>query len=248
MSNIINKTLNLAVSSLSTKPIEMMDSTTFLQSLSLLKNNSNQVCQFLEQLKKFFPSLSTLQQQQYLPAIVYCAYLSSSDNAIKNCVMELGTEVITFIEQSKTFYQKKIGYLVLTSLFSYTSKDLVYLAVNTILKDATSKYNGVVTTAINVICSLMTTDLVPVFLPVIEQRLSHQDPIVRIKCVHALHCMYKVGSEFVKNTKQHIKMAITDRHPEVMAASLPYVHDVVKVLKYKFDIFFKFGVYDVIYV
>ena len=229
MSNVINKTFNLAVSSLTSEPDKMIDPVSFLRSISKVESDSFQICQFLELLKRKFSSLSAVQQHQYLSVIIYCAYLSRENNDIKRSISELGTEVLTFIEKSKTLSSKKIGYSTLTSLINYGNNDLIYLAVNTILKDATSRYTAIIIISINAICGFITTDLVPIFLPVIEQRLYHQDAAVRVQSVQALHCMYKVGSEFVKNTRKHIKIAITDSNPEVMAAALPYIHEVIKV-------------------
>ena len=231
MSSIINKTVNYAIASLSGKPDDLFDANSFLQAVENLKCSSSQVCKFLDQLKKHFGDVSTDQQHKYLVCIIYCTNLANQDGAIRDCLSKLGAVIVTYIEQAKTVGSKKLGYLALTTVLSSTSRELVYLAVNTILKDVTSKYIENILLSLDAICHLVIVDLVPVLLPVIEQRLKHQNPAVRIKAFRALCCVYKVGQEFVKDTKKHVKLALSDQNPQVMASALHYVHDVVKVSK-----------------
>ena len=229
MSNVINKTLNLAVASITAKPEDAVDTSAFLQTLAASENVSDHVCKFLEQLRRAFNNLSHNQQTKCLTIVVYCAHLAAEDKTICDNILSLGAIITGFIEQSKDICSKKLGYLALSALININTSDIVYLAVNTILKDISSKHLGFIVISLDAVCQLVNIDLVPVLLPVVEQRLSYKDAAVRIRALKALHCIYRVGPEFVKNTKRHIKLALTDCDPEVMASALPYLHDLVKV-------------------
>ena len=231
MTNILNKTFNLAVSSLSNKSDELVDTNTFIQAIEHVENKPEHICRFLNHLKQSFSSLSPNHQYKYLTVLVYCAHLSNENSAIKECVLGFGGIVTTFIDQSKDVCSKKLGYLALAALVNLESSEIVYLAVNTILKDITCNNKGFIMVSLDAVCQLVTTDLVPVLIPVVEQRLGYKDAAVRIRAFRALECIYKVGPEFVNNSKKHVKLALSDYSPEVMASALPHLHRVVKVCR-----------------
>jgi len=232
MSNILNKTFNFAVASLTTKSDEYVDTTAFIQAIEHVENKSEHICKFLEHLKRSFISLSYNHQHKCMTVLIYCIHLGNENDAIKESVLDLGGIITSFIEQSKDLEGKKLGYLALTALVNLGNSEIVYLAVNTILKDITSHNRGFIMTSLDAVCQLVTTDLVPVLLPVIEQRLNYKDVAVRIKAFRALECIHKVGAEFITNTKKHVKLALSDHNPEVMASALPYLLNIVKVIKF----------------
>ena len=229
MSNILNKTFSLAVSSLTTKSDDSIDTNAFIQAIECVENKPEHIIKFLNHLKRSFISLSYSQQYKYMTVLIYCIHLANENDAIKESLSDLGGIITSFIGQAKDVGRKKLGYIALTALVNLGNSEIVYLAVNTLLKDITSNNKGFIIVSLDAVCQLVTTDLVPVLLPPIEKKLNYKDTAVRMRAFRALGCIYNVGAEFVNNTKQHVKLALSDSSPEVMASSLPHLFNVVKV-------------------
>ncbi|XP_076819091.1 AP-4 complex subunit epsilon-1-like [Clavelina lepadiformis] len=228
MSGIMNKTFNYAVDMLrSTYGAESVDMKTLFQALSTFEENDEVILKFLKHIKTLFDGSSLHQKRKFLTVVIFCSQQCFGSD-IKLCLGGFGPVVITYIERSKTIWDKKLGYLTLTSLIESNSGEIIYLAVNTTLKDISSKHSVLITMALDVACHLTSVDLVPVLLPVVEKRLTHSEASVRSKALITLHSMYRLAPEFLLNYHNHIKVALSDRNPEVMAASLACVHDVVK--------------------
>nr|XP_009859367.1 AP-4 complex subunit epsilon-1-like [Ciona intestinalis] len=233
MSDVMSKSLGFAMEYIKGKaqsidhPYTIHD---FLSTVSKISNSKDEILvlsKFLQQMKDHFNICPLIRQRQSLVTLTYCCQMPGIKSVVK-LLHDVAAVVITFVERAKSVKDKRLGYLALTTLADICDNEIVYLAVNTVVKDVASKSPAVITIALNCMVHIVSIDIIPVLLPIAEKRLSHSDGNVRAKSVMALHRMYLVGPEFVHSPQRHLKQALSDKDPEVMATVLPYVYDVLK--------------------
>lgn len=120
---------------------------------------------------------------------------------------------------------KRIGYLA-CSLFIDKTSDILILIIATVQKDLQSKNHLEVMAALNVISKLPHTHIIAAVQDVVFALMQHQQEMIRKKAVMVLINFNK--AQPIDQFDMHMKRALCDRDPSVMAASLNYYLDEVK--------------------
>ena len=96
--------------------------------------------------------------------------------------------------------------------------------------------------ALTAICKLITEEFVPAVREYVVKCLSHQRydrPLlsyrdaVRKKAVMAFHRFYMIAPETVPDAQDHLRKALCDVSPSVMAAAVVFLHDMAKVRTFR---------------
>eukprot|EP01133_Synstelium_polycarpum_P004066 gene4066-4738_t len=133
-----------------------------------------------------------------------------------------------FAEQQtdSSMLNKRTGYLTL-SLCLPARHELLIMAVNSIMKGLTSTNYMEVCSALTALTKLVDNDTIPAFLPrVLTLLTSSTKPLVRKKCVSALHRFYTAQPDTYVQVAERLRLALCDKDPSVMAASLCFFLDV----------------------
>uniref|UniRef100_A0A8C7YHK1 AP-4 complex subunit epsilon n=1 Tax=Oryzias sinensis TaxID=183150 RepID=A0A8C7YHK1_9TELE len=157
------------------------------------------------------PNTTMRQMRELMVRAVYCEMLGyeasfSYIHAIK-------------LAQQGNVLEKRVGYLAV-SLFLNESHELLLLLVNTVLKDLQSTNLIEVCMALTVVCQIFPKDMIPVILPIVEEKLNHPKEIIRRKAVLALHKFYLIAPNQVQHIHNKFRKALCDKDPGVMTASL----------------------------
>lgn len=126
------------------------------------------------------------------------------------------------LAQSKNILVKRIGYLA-CSLFIDKDSDILILLIATVQKDLQSKNHLEVMAALNVISKLPHSSIIAAVQDVVFALMQHQQEMIRKKAVMVLICFNNVMP--IPEFDMHMKRALCDRDPSVMAASLNYYLD-----------------------
>ncbi|EGG14984.1 adaptin N-terminal domain-containing protein [Cavenderia fasciculata] len=131
--------------------------------------------------------------------------------------------------QDSSMLNKRTGYLTL-SLCLPEKHEMLIMAVNSILKGLASSNYVEVCSALTALSMLGDEETTPAFLPrVLALLSSSQKPVVRKKCVSALHRLYSKSPDIFSQLQDALRIALCDRDPTVMAASLALFLDASKV-------------------
>ncbi|XP_055365834.1 AP-4 complex subunit epsilon-1 [Betta splendens] len=157
------------------------------------------------------PNTSMRQMKDLMVRAIYCEMLGyeasfSYIHAIK-------------LAQQGTALEKRVGYLAV-SLFLNESHELLLLLVNTVLKDLQSTNLIEVCMALTVVSQIFPKDMIPAILPLVEEKLNHPKEIIRRKAVLALYKFYLIAPNQVQHIHSKFRLALCDRDPGVMTASL----------------------------
>lgn len=85
------------------------------------------------------------------------------------------------------------------------------------------------TSALVALCKLVTTEMIPALLPRVEELLSHDQTLIRKKCVMALHRFHQLDPSCIAHLTERIKGTLRDPDPSVMSASLCLLHELARL-------------------
>lgn len=117
---------------------------------------------------------------------------------------------------------KKAGYLA-ASLTLNPDHEFRLMLVNRMQQDMKSSNQVEACIALSGVCKLVTEDMVPAVLGDVVKLLSHEMEIVRKKAVCAIHRLFQLDPECLQDHAGKINVALCDKDPAVMAATLPLI-------------------------
>lgn len=138
--------------------------------------------------------------------------------------------IIKFIEDASNLYDKVLGHIALRIINRVRSPD-IYIAINTLQKDLSSKQSVVVLIALTTLASIIDLDMVPVFQPYVDKLFKSSNPNVRCKVLRVLEVMHSIGPEYLPNVWKVSLLALCDQDPHVMSASLPLLQNLLRTQK-----------------
>ncbi|KYQ88283.1 adaptin N-terminal domain-containing protein [Tieghemostelium lacteum] len=177
-------------------------------------------------LKKAFSQhdQSKEKKRECLIRMIYCHMLGFN--------VEFGHVNALNMTQDSEIWNKRTGYLAL-SLCLPDRHELLIMVVNSIQKGlGYDKSNYLeVSSALTALCKLIDKETIPAFLQKVLTLVQHPIPLVRKKAVTALHRFYQLqGYDDIidSQTEDKLRIALCDKDPSVMAASVSVFLDISK--------------------
>lgn len=135
---------------------------------------------------------------------------------------------------STNLLQKRVGYLCCSLTLSPTH-EFRFMIINQLQRDLQSSNHLEVCSALMAVCKLVTVEMIPAVLPMIDNLLQHEAELVRKKAVMAIHRFHLLNPESVSDFGDKLRRTLCDKDPSVMGAALCILHDVAQanVLEYK---------------
>jgi len=127
--------------------------------------------------------------------------------------------------QKKTIMSKRIGYLAST-LFLDEDNELLILLVATLQRDLESESYLEVLASLQAISRLANSQIMSATYDLVHNLLNHASDFVRKKAVMVMHRFWQINPNGVVDIDKVMKVALCDKVPSVMAASLNYFIDV----------------------
>ncbi|XP_066270284.1 AP-4 complex subunit epsilon-1-like [Branchiostoma lanceolatum] len=180
----------------------------------IMKKEVNYLQQKLTQ-----PDISKKQMKELLVRLVYCNMLGHD--------ITFGYIHALKLAQQGGLVEKRVGYLAV-SLFLHEDHELIMLLINTIQKDLKSTNILHVCMGLTAVCALISTEMIPALLPMVEDKLQHPKEVVRKKAIMALHRFYLKAPNMVQHIHEKFRKVLCDRDPGVMGASLNIFYDLIK--------------------
>ncbi|CAD5119040.1 DgyrCDS7689 [Dimorphilus gyrociliatus] len=122
---------------------------------------------------------------------------------------------------------KRIGYTVCGILMNSKSRHINML-VNTVQKDLKSTNMAENHYALIAVTQLIPTDIMPLFVPILLDKLSHPSPGLRRKAVYAFHHILKIDQELVSHLNHKFISLLGDKDPQVVGAAIQLLISVAK--------------------
>ena len=228
MSNILMKSVSQAIGLF--KVIVTGKEISFQDLIQKVDESNNKDEAINEVLKLFQKSQSTMLAEQKQQVMLFLIYICQSKYLMidKNIFSSMVPFVVTFVVQSIEFKDKKIGYLAMSSLLECTN-EVIYLCLNTIIKDILGNNSSVIVMALTVVSHIKDFEVLRQISPAVQNRINHKNPLVRKKAFIALHHVVRLDSDLVKDKTDHIRLCICERDPSVMCIAMPYVAELLKV-------------------
>ncbi|XP_064597579.1 AP-4 complex subunit epsilon-1-like [Liolophura sinensis] len=157
------------------------------------------------------PDVSTSQVKDYMVRVIYCGMLGYDVNFA--CIHAVK------LAQHGKLQEKRIGYLA-ASLLLHENHELVLLLINTIQKDLSSSNLLENCMGLLAVCQLVNTEMAPMLLPSVLEKLKHPRPVVRKKAVMCLQKFQLKSPGSVQHLGDRFREALCDKDPGVMAAAL----------------------------
>ncbi|XP_067004637.2 AP-4 complex subunit epsilon-1 isoform X2 [Anabrus simplex] len=132
------------------------------------------------------------------------------------------------LAQCESLIDKRKGYLA-SVFFLQEQHPLSVLLVNTIVRDLSSRNIMILAMALTATCYLIPSNQAPTVLPLIADRLNHQNEFVRSKAVIALHHFLKVCPDQCYHYIVNVKALLSDKDPGVVAVVLQFLVDAVQI-------------------
>ncbi|XP_035669970.1 AP-4 complex subunit epsilon-1-like isoform X1 [Branchiostoma floridae] len=165
------------------------------------------------------PDISNKHMKELLVRLVYCNMLGHD--------ITFGYIHALKLAQQGGLVEKRVGYLAV-SLFLHEDHELIMLLINTIQKDLKSTNILHVCMGLTAVCALISTEMIPALLPMVEDKLQHPKEVVRKKAIMALHRFYLKAPNMVQHIHEKFRKVLCDRDPGVMGASLNIFYDLIK--------------------
>eukprot|EP00467_Chlorarachnion_reptans_P021737 CAMPEP_0114488962 /NCGR_PEP_ID=MMETSP0109-20121206/1622_1 /TAXON_ID=29199 /ORGANISM="Chlorarachnion reptans, Strain CCCM449" /LENGTH=1192 /DNA_ID=CAMNT_0001665415 /DNA_START=494 /DNA_END=4072 /DNA_ORIENTATION=- len=127
---------------------------------------------------------------------------------------------------TKNLIEKRVGYLA-CCLCLHKDHQLMLLLVSTIQKDLNSDNFLEVSMALTVVCRLISSETIPVIMPMVLKLLDHSNPNVRKKAIGCMNRFQELDPVAVASSLPRCKKLLYDKDPSVMGASLIIVESLV---------------------
>lgn len=132
------------------------------------------------------------------------------------------------LSASSNLLEKRVAYLCAGLCFS-PDNEFRMMLVNRLQRDLQSANVLEISIALTAAAKILTVDMIPAVLPIVVNLLKHDQDIVRKKCVMLLHRFLQLQPESVAHLHDKFRIALCDKDPAVMGASLHIFHELVKV-------------------
>ncbi|ETB59283.1 hypothetical protein YYC_03511 [Plasmodium yoelii 17X] len=171
------------------------------------------ICNEIVLLKSRFanPNATVKQIKEYLIRAIYIEMLGHDASFAYIHAVKLAHE--------KNILCKRTGYLS-CNLFLNKDHELMLLLINTIQKDLKSDNHLEVWAALNCVCKLLNSEMIPAIFPIIKNLLNHKNELIRKKVCMLLHKIYLIDPTLIKEIDVYLKKLLCDVDPSVMGASL----------------------------
>ncbi|SCN22729.1 AP-4 complex subunit epsilon, putative [Plasmodium berghei] len=171
------------------------------------------ICNEIVLLKSRFanPNATVKQIKEYLIRAIYIEMLGHDASFAYIHAVKLAHE--------KNILCKRTGYLS-CNLFLNKDHELMLLLINTIQKDLKSDNHLEVWAALNCVCKLLNSEMIPAIFPIIKNLLNHKNELIRKKVCMLLHKIYLIDPTLIKEIDIYLKKLLCDVDPSVMGASL----------------------------
>ncbi|EUD67865.1 hypothetical protein C922_01477 [Plasmodium inui San Antonio 1] len=179
------------------------------------------ICNEIVLLKSRFadPNASVKQIKEYLIRAIYIEMLGHDASFAYIHAVKLAHE--------KNILCKRTGYLS-CNLFLNKDHELMLLLINTIQKDLKSDNHLEIWAALNCVCKLLNSEMIPAIFPIIKNLLNHKNELIRKKVCMLLHKMYLIDPSLIKEIDIFLKKLLCDVDPSVMGASLNLIFCIAK--------------------
>ncbi|XP_065884904.1 uncharacterized protein [Dysidea avara] len=165
------------------------------------------------------PEITGKQMRELLIRLLYCEMLGQDCN--------WGYIHAVKLTQKGTLNDKRIGYLTV-SLCLQEGNELSMLLVNTLQKDLKSANIIEVSMAMNVICRLVTKEMIPAFVPLIQEKMVHPKELIRKKALMVMHRFYLLSPSSITHLFNDIRRCLSDSDPGVMDTCLEVLIILIK--------------------
>ena len=231
MSEILSKSLWFAVDAVKDKiTVPLVEENLFYD--TVLKSDcvyNEVVPNQLDDIRRDFDKMTSDQKHKALKLVIFCSQMTEIWQ-ISYSFSSFGPIVVTFLETATTLPSKRLAYLCLLSLLQRCNTEVAYLSVNSIIKDISGRVSEVIVMALNAAGNIKDVDLLPVILPAVEKRLTYPDVKVRCQVFRTLHFLLKnCPLQSFDDYERHMRLALSDKSPHVMATSLPYLDVILEV-------------------
>lgn len=105
--------------------------------------------------------------------------------------------------------------------------DFRFMLVNQLQRDMASINHLEPWAALVALSKLVTIDMIPAVANDVVKLLKHDTELVRKKAVMALHRFHQLSPDSIDHLGDHVRRALCDKHPSVMAASLCLLQDMI---------------------
>ncbi|SBT87695.1 AP-4 complex subunit epsilon, putative [Plasmodium malariae] len=179
------------------------------------------ICNEIVLLKSRFadPNATVKQIKEYLIRAIYIEMLGHDASFAYIHAVKLAHE--------KNILCKRTGYLS-CNLFLNKDHELMLLLINTIQKDLKSDNHLEIWAALNCVCKLLNSEMIPAIFPIIKNLLNHKNELIRKKVCMLLHKIYLIDPLLIKDIDVYLKKLLCDVDPSVMGASLNLIACIAK--------------------
>ena len=125
------------------------------------------------------------------------------------------------LTQDKNILNKRVGYLACSLLLNENSEFLILL-VASLQKDLQSSNWVEVSMALTTVIKFANPIIMQAVTEPILKLLDDRNEKIRKKAVMCLFKFYQVDPNSVPDCEQKMRKLLCDKHPSVMAATLPY--------------------------
>ena len=132
------------------------------------------------------------------------------------------------LSASSNLLDKRVAYLCAGLCFS-PEHEFRMMLVNRLQRDLQSANVLEVSIALPAAAKILTADMIPAVLPIVNNLLKHDQEIVRKKAVMLLHRFLQLAPESVSHLSDKFRRALCDKDPAVMGASLHLFHESIRV-------------------
>ncbi|XP_014768030.1 AP-4 complex subunit epsilon-1 isoform X2 [Octopus bimaculoides] len=165
------------------------------------------------------PDISTHQIRDYLTRLIFC-HMMGYDTSF-------GYIHAVKLAQQGSGWMKWMGYLS-CGILLHEDHELIVLLVNTILKDLRSTNILDNCIALSAASSLVNAEMIPVVLPLVEEKLRHSRSVVRKKAVTAFLNIWSKSPGSIPNIANKFSDVLCDQDPGVVNASLICYQSLIK--------------------
>ncbi|XP_067678952.1 AP-4 complex subunit epsilon-1-like [Haliotis asinina] len=160
---------------------------------------------FLQQ--RFSQMNQSTQLKENLSRLLYCLTLGYD--------VSFATIHMVKLAQQGGGIHKRLGYLM-SCLLLHENHEMLVLLINTIQKDMKSSSLLDNCMSITAASQLLNAENIPMFLPLVLEKLKHDRELVRVKAAHCLHQFYLKAPNMLIHAHADFQRALCDKDPGVL--------------------------------
>ncbi|TFK74600.1 ARM repeat-containing protein [Pluteus cervinus] len=165
------------------------------------------------------PSLSTNACKELLIVLLYCAFTTTSGEAVRHQFDFALTHAVNLAETGRAIGEKRIGYLFCAELMP-PEHELRLMLVNTLRKDLESPEIPRICLALESLIAISTEDFIPAVQSRLLDLLSHNSPHVRRRALFSFQTLSRHDSSLSETAGRLVFRRLRDQDPSVVNAAL----------------------------